>query len=125
VPNTASIEIEFDEETQAYYIVWEPLVISSGNTRQESLEDLRKAAHFAVDTLIDLKLRDIRGNEVRLMAVGRRRYDKPVHFNLKAGFEISSNKRQWDKQDHCIVTPHRVGPGHLPPTCRVLTPRWR
>jgi len=60
VPSTTSIEIEFDEETQDYYIVWEPLVISSGNTRQESLEDLREAAHFAVDTLTDLKLRDIR-----------------------------------------------------------------
>jgi predicted RNase H-like HicB family nuclease len=62
VPSTTSIEIEFDEETQDYYIVWEPLIISSGNTRQESLEDLREAAHFAVDTLIDLKLSDISKN---------------------------------------------------------------
>ena len=38
------------------------------------------------------------------MAVGRGRYDKPVHFNFKAGFEISSNKRRWDKQDHWIGT---------------------
>ena len=60
MPSTASIEIEFDEETQAYYIVWEPLIISSGDTRQDSLKDLREAAHFAVDTLIDLKLSDIR-----------------------------------------------------------------
>lgn len=60
MPSTTSIEIEFDEETQDYYIVWEPLIISSGNTRQESLEDLREVAHFAVDTLIDLKLSDIR-----------------------------------------------------------------
>jgi len=59
------------------------------------------------------------------MAVGSRRYDKPVHFNLKAGFEISSNKRQWDKQDHCTGTTHRVGSENPPPTCRALTPRWK
>jgi predicted RNase H-like HicB family nuclease len=53
------IELEFDEETRNYYIVWEPIVISLGKTRQEALEDLRQAAHFGVDTLIDLKLKDI------------------------------------------------------------------
>jgi len=53
------IELEFDEETRNYYIVWEPIVISLGKTRQEALEDLRQAAHFGVDTFIDLKLKDI------------------------------------------------------------------
>ncbi len=38
------------------------------------------------------------------MAVGHRRYDKPAHLHLKAGFEINSNKRRWDKQDHWIGT---------------------
>ena len=53
------IELEFDEETRNYYIAWEPIVISLGKTRQEALEDLRQAAHFHVDTLINLKLEDI------------------------------------------------------------------
>ena len=59
------VEIKFDEETQNYYIFWEPMVISLGKTKQEALEDLREAAHFDVDTLIDLKLKDIRkGDEI-------------------------------------------------------------
>jgi len=53
------IELEFDEETRNYYIAWEPIAISLGKTRQEALEDLRQAAHFGVDTFIDLKLKDI------------------------------------------------------------------
>jgi len=53
------IEVEFDDETRNYYIVWEPIVISLGKTKQEALEDLRQAAHSGVDTLIDLKLKDI------------------------------------------------------------------
>jgi predicted RNase H-like HicB family nuclease len=60
VLRTNSIEIEFDEETQHYYIIWKPIVISSGKTREEALEDLKVAAHYGVDTLIDLKLRDMR-----------------------------------------------------------------
>lgn len=57
---TNSIEIDFDEETQDYYIIWNPIVIGSGKTREEALEDLKGAAHYGVDTLIDLKLRDMR-----------------------------------------------------------------
>ena len=53
------INLEFDSETGEYYIIWEPIVISMGKTRREALEDLRTAAHFGVDTLIDLKLKDI------------------------------------------------------------------
>lgn len=60
VLKTNSIEIEFDEETQAYYIIWKPIVISSGKTREEALEDLKVAAYYGIDTLIDLKLRDMR-----------------------------------------------------------------
>lgn len=58
--STTSIEIEFDEETQCYYIVWEHLIISSGDTPQDALKDLKETAHFAVEILIDLKLSDIR-----------------------------------------------------------------
>ena len=59
MPSTSDIEIEFDGETQDYYIVWEPVVISLGKTKGEALEDLREAAHLFVDTLVDLKLKGI------------------------------------------------------------------
>ena len=50
---------EFDETTQGYYAIWEPIVIGAGKTRHEALDDLRQAAHFGVDTFIELKLKDI------------------------------------------------------------------
>ena len=53
------IKLEFDGETGEYYIVWEPVVLGMGKTRSKALEDLREAAHFGVDTLINLKLKDI------------------------------------------------------------------
>lgn len=55
-----SINLEFDKKSGGYYIVWEPVVISAGRTEREALEDLRGAAHFGVDTLIDLKLANIK-----------------------------------------------------------------
>jgi hypothetical protein len=54
------IKLEFDKETQSYYIIWQPVIISLGKTRTAALQDLREAAHFGVDNLIDLKLKDIR-----------------------------------------------------------------
>ena len=57
------IDLEFDKESGEYYIVWEPLVIGSGKTRDEALRDLREAAHFGVDTVIDRKLKDIKKEE--------------------------------------------------------------
>ena len=55
----SNIKLEFDSETREYQIFWAPVVIASGKTRHQALEDLRTAAHFGVDTLIDLKLEDI------------------------------------------------------------------
>ena len=55
-----SIDLEFDKENGEYYIVWEPLVIATGKTTDEALQDLREAAHFGVDTMIDRKLKDIK-----------------------------------------------------------------
>ena len=58
------INLEFDGESRSYYIVWEPVVVGMGKTEYEAIEDLRGAAHFSVDTLIDLKSKDIiRGKE--------------------------------------------------------------
>lgn len=53
------IDIELDEGTQNYYVIWEPIVIGMGKTKREALQDLKEAAHFGVDTLIDLKVKDI------------------------------------------------------------------
>jgi predicted RNase H-like HicB family nuclease len=54
------INLEFDSQSGEYYIVWKPIVIGMGKTRGKALEDLREAAHFGVDTLIDLKLENIK-----------------------------------------------------------------
>jgi predicted RNase H-like HicB family nuclease len=54
-----SIELDFDEESGEYYIVWEPVIMGAGKTADEALEDLREAAHFGVETLIDQKLQKI------------------------------------------------------------------
>ena len=59
MPKENEIEIEFDKETLSYYTVWEPIFISSGKTRHEALKDLRRAAHFGIDTFIDLKSKEI------------------------------------------------------------------
>jgi len=55
-----SINLEFDKESGEYYIVWEPVVIGAGKTEDEALQDLKEAAHFGVDTMIDRKLENIK-----------------------------------------------------------------
>ncbi len=54
------IEIEFDEATRSYFIVWTPLIAGAGGTEHEALQELRDAAHFGVDALIDMKIKDIK-----------------------------------------------------------------
>jgi orotidine-5'-phosphate decarboxylase len=53
------IDIAFDDVTQGYYAIWEPVVIGAGKTRHEALQDLKEVAHFGADTFVDLKLKDI------------------------------------------------------------------
>ena len=59
VSRSEDILIELDGESQDYYVIWQPKVVGAGRTKQEALEDLRQAAHFGVDTMIDLKLRNV------------------------------------------------------------------
>jgi hypothetical protein len=66
MPRANHIVIEFDEETHNCYIIWRPIIIGSGRTKRESLEDLREAAHFSVDTLITRELTRIRNDEESL-----------------------------------------------------------
>jgi len=54
------INLEFDEKSGEYYIVWEPVVIGAGKTAGDALQDLREAAHFGVDIMIDRKLENIK-----------------------------------------------------------------
>lgn len=54
------MRIEYDEEIKSYYIIWRPLAtVGLGLTEKEALEELRVAAHFGIDTMIDLKLAEI------------------------------------------------------------------
>ena len=56
----SNIEIEFDDVSRDYYIIWGlPISIGSGGTEIEALQDLREAAHFCIDLLIDQKLKEI------------------------------------------------------------------
>jgi hypothetical protein len=59
-----NISIEYDEELRSYYIVWNPLTtVGLGRTEKEALEELRAAAHFGVDTVVDIKLAEVRWEE--------------------------------------------------------------
>jgi len=54
------IEIELDGVSRGCYIIWKPpIAIGSGGTEIEALHDLREAAHFGIDSLIDQKLKEI------------------------------------------------------------------
>jgi len=54
-PSTSEICIEYDRDSRGYYIIWQPqIVIAMGRTAAEALEDLRAAAHFGIDTAVDL-----------------------------------------------------------------------
>ena len=66
MPRENHIVIEFDEIAQDYYIIWRPIIIGSGKTKRESLEDLREAAHFSIDTLITRELMSICNDEESL-----------------------------------------------------------
>ena len=51
------ILIEYDAGTMNFFAVLEPFpAIGMGETEQEALEDLRKAAYLGIETVIDLKL---------------------------------------------------------------------
>jgi hypothetical protein len=60
MPINSEIRIEFDEEGRSYYTIWRPMVaIGMGKTEKEALEDLRAAAHFGIETKVELKLKEI------------------------------------------------------------------
>jgi hypothetical protein len=56
---TNEIQIAFDQVMQGYYVIWKSIIIGTGKTKHEALDDLRQTAHFGVDTFIDLKMANI------------------------------------------------------------------
>jgi predicted RNase H-like HicB family nuclease len=57
------ITIAYDDDSQSYYCIWRPLTsVGLGKTEAEALDDLRAAAYLGVETMVDLKLREIEKN---------------------------------------------------------------
>ena len=57
------IMIAYDDDSQSYYCIWRPLIsVGLGRTVAEALDDLRAAAHLGIETIVDLKQREIGGN---------------------------------------------------------------
>jgi predicted RNase H-like HicB family nuclease len=57
------ITIAYDDDSQSYYCIWRPLTsVGLGKTEAEALGDLRAAAHFGIETMVNLKLREIEKN---------------------------------------------------------------
>jgi hypothetical protein len=64
MPSNEEIIMEYDEMTESYYVVWEPMaVIGMGETKKEALDDMRQAAIFSMDTVARLKLAEIQYEE--------------------------------------------------------------
>jgi hypothetical protein len=54
------LQIMFDHESDDYYIIWKsPVIISSGKTESEALEDFKNTVHSYIDSLINNKSKDI------------------------------------------------------------------
>jgi hypothetical protein len=51
------IAVAHDDGSRNYYCIWRSLTsVGLGSTEADALDDLRAAAHFAVDTIVDFKL---------------------------------------------------------------------
>jgi hypothetical protein len=51
------IIVEYDDTLKSYYVIWDLAVAGLGKTKQSALNDLRRAAHFGIDTTIDFQLK--------------------------------------------------------------------
>jgi len=57
------ILVAYDGDSQSYYCIWQPLTcVGLGKTKMEALADLRAAAHFGIESVVDLKLTEIEEN---------------------------------------------------------------
>lgn len=49
------MQIEYDTVSNTYYVVWQPIVVvGAGSTKKAALDDLKTAAHFGIDTILNL-----------------------------------------------------------------------
>ena len=63
LPYDDEIIIAYDDDSRSYYCIWRPLTsVGLGKTEAEALDDLRAAAHFGIETMVDLKLSQIEKN---------------------------------------------------------------
>lgn len=59
-PPDNEIRIEYDNDSQSYFVIWQPLTaIGMGRTEQAALEDLRTVANFGIETMVNSKLNTI------------------------------------------------------------------
>lgn len=59
-PSDNEIRTEYDNDSQSYFVIWQPLTaVGMGRTEQAALEDLRAAAHFGIETMVNSKLNTI------------------------------------------------------------------
>jgi predicted RNase H-like HicB family nuclease len=60
-PPCDEIIVDYDDDSQSYYCIWRPLIsVGLGKTEAEALDDLRAAAHVGIETMVDLKLKEIK-----------------------------------------------------------------
>jgi hypothetical protein len=57
--NQHDIIIEYDDTAESYYVIWKPVVIGLGTTVHSALKDLQKAAHFGINTTVNLKRKSL------------------------------------------------------------------
>ena len=54
------IRIEYDTVSNSYFIVWQPmLVVGTGSSRKAALDDLKKAAHFGIDAILNVEIEKV------------------------------------------------------------------
>lgn len=51
------ILVEYDDTLKSYFVIWKLAVAGLGKTKQSALNDLRRAAHFGIDTTINSQLK--------------------------------------------------------------------
>jgi len=57
------ILVSYDDDSRSYYCIWRPLTsVGLGKTKVEALADLRAATLCGIETMVDLKLREIEKN---------------------------------------------------------------
>ena len=63
MPSDNEMIMEYDEMNESYYVIWEPMaVIGMGKTKKEALDDMRQAAIFGMNALIDRKMVGLNAN---------------------------------------------------------------